>query len=143
MVTNVVIMGEIPNGLRIGISGPGRSRLFNQELMKAVEMAFAPKITLEEAEKLISMPKYYRVTAHTGYCGEELVDYIVTDLEDELTKFADDLVADCAAEWAPDFESEYEDYGYESPEDYEEAYYADCGCEIEEIDYETWVKETK
>ena len=84
--------------------------------------------------------KYFEVTAHTGYCGEELVGYTAVKDEDEFHEFADDLMANCAAKWAPNFESDYEDQGYESPEDYEESYLADCGCTYREVTKEEYDK---
>lgn len=89
------------------------------------------------------MKEHWEITAHTGYCGEELVGYYAVSSKDELYPKADDLMAECAAEWAPNFE-DYETAGYESPEDYEEAYLSDCGCtyrRITKAEYEAAIKE--
>lgn len=87
--------------------------------------------------------KYYRVTAYTPYCGEEMEDFIATEDQDELTSFADALCSDCAAEWAPDFEDWYEDQGYDSAEEYEEYYYSQCCVNIEEITEDEYKEEMK
>ena len=86
---------------------------------------------------------YWEVTAYTPYCGEELTEYCVTETAEKPLAFGDALIADCAAEWGPDFENEYENFGYDSAEDYEESYYADCYCEyrlISEEDYKFYTK---
>lgn len=85
--------------------------------------------------------KYYRITAYTPYVGEELVDYIATDSEDKLHEFADELAQDCATEWEPCWD-EYIDHGYNSEEDYQEDYYAQCGARIEEITETEYQEET-
>lgn len=86
--------------------------------------------------------KYYRVTAYTGYCGEETTDFIATDSEQKLHEFASVLCSDNAAEWEPEW-SEYAEYGYESKEDFEDGYYSDCGVRVEEITEEEYKEETK
>ena len=45
--------------------------------------------------------KYYRVTAYTMYCGEEMTDYIATEDPEGLRQFAQNLCEDNAAEWEP------------------------------------------
>ena len=87
--------------------------------------------------------RYWEVKAYTPYCGEEMTEYCISTDGDKPTAFADALMEDCAAEWGPDFETCYEDYGYDSPEEYEEAYYADCGVEYRELtkeDYEFYTR---
>ena len=86
--------------------------------------------------------KYWEVKAYTPYCGEELVDYCITLDGEKPTKFMDALIEDCAAEWGPDFENEYENFGYDSAEDYEESYYADCGASCREISKDDYEKYT-
>ena len=87
--------------------------------------------------------KYYRVTAHTMYCGEHLVDYIATESEEELLTFKQSLIEECAAEWEPASWADYEEEGYESEEDWQEAYYGDCGAIVEEITEAEYKEETK
>lgn len=86
--------------------------------------------------------KYYRVTAHTMYCGEELTDYIATESEEELQQFKQDLIEECAAEWEPCW-VDYAEEGYDSEEDWQDAYYSDCGATVEEISEEEFKQETK
>lgn len=144
MVTNnIVIMGNLPAEmtLKIGISGSGYNRApileaikeaFDVPTIETVKKAYDPNrkeiITLEDM-------KYYRLTATTGYCGEEMVDYIMTADEKELRMAADELTADCAAEFI-----EQHDYDIECEEDCE-AFYEDCHCFIEEITREEYEKE--
>lgn len=86
--------------------------------------------------------KYYRVTAHTMYCGEELIDYIATESEEELQQFKQALTEECAAEWEPCW-VDYAEEGYDSEEDWQDAYYSDCGTTTEEISEEEFKQETK
>ena len=86
--------------------------------------------------------KYYRVTAHTMYCGEKLTDYIATESVEELQQFKQDLIEECAAEWEPCW-TDYAEEGYESEEDWQEAYYGDCGATVEEITEAEYKEETK
>lgn len=97
-------------------------------------------LTQETIKKAATLMKYFEVTAYTDYCGEHLWGYYMAESEEDLVDSGkvDDLVADCAAEWSPDYETEYEDAGYESPEDYEEAYLAGCGATILEITKEEY-----
>ena len=86
--------------------------------------------------------KYYRVTAHTMYCGEYLVDYIATESEEELLQFKQDLIEECAAEWEPCW-VDYAEEGYESEEDWQDTYYSECGAIAEEITEAEYEEETK
>lgn len=86
--------------------------------------------------------KYYRVTAHTMYCGEELTDYIATENEEELIAFQQSLIEECAAEWEPCW-VDYAEEGYESEENWQEAYFSNCGAIIEEITEAEYKEETK
>lgn len=82
--------------------------------------------------------KYFEVTATTPYCGEELTGFYAAESEFALRESGelDRLIEDCVAEW---FDAdEYDTYGFESPEDYEEYYYADSGVEIREISKEEY-----
>lgn len=82
--------------------------------------------------------KYFEVTATTPYCGEELTGFYAAESEFALRESGklDRLIEDCVAEW---FDAdEYETYGFESPEDYEEYYYCDSGVEIREITKEEY-----
>lgn len=84
--------------------------------------------------------KYFEVMAYTPYCGEHLYGYYAAESEADLIESGrtDDLIADCIAEW---FDAdEYETYGFDSPEEYEEYYHSDSGCEIHEITKEEYVK---
>ena len=83
---------------------------------------------------------YWEVTAMTPHCGEELVEYCITATEERPYRFGDALMEDCVAEW---FDSdEYEMYGYESAEEYEESYYEGCYCEYRRITKEDYEKYT-
>lgn len=82
--------------------------------------------------------KYFEATATTPYCGEELTGFYAAESEFALRESGklDRLIEDCVAEW---FDAdEYETYGFESPEDYEEYYYCDSGVEIREITKEEY-----
>lgn len=77
--------------------------------------------------------KYFEVTATTPYCGEELTGFYAAESEFALRESGklDRLIEDCVAEW---FDAdEYDTYGFDSSEDYEEYYYCDSGVEIREI----------
>ena len=82
--------------------------------------------------------KYFEATATTPYCGEELTGFYAAESEFALRESGklDRLIEDCVAEW---FDSdEYDTYGFESPEDYEEYYYSDSGVEVREITKEEY-----
>ncbi len=82
--------------------------------------------------------KYFEVTATTPYCGEELTGFYAAESEFALRESGklDRLIEDCVAEW---FDAdEYDTYGFDSPEDYEEYYYSDSGVEIREITKEEY-----
>lgn len=104
---------------------------FKKELLKTVELLWGPK---EEEKKM----KYFEVIAVTPYCGEELTGFFAAESEEKLRESGklDELISDCAAEW---FDAdEYETYGFDSPEDYEEYYYSDSGIELREITKEEY-----
>lgn len=134
---NIIIIGTPLKDMQmhIGISGPGYNRA---PLLEAVKKAFDPN--RKEIYTMEDM-KYFRLTAYTPYCGEELTTVAMATSEHELraSGLPDDLICDCAAEWFNG--EEYETYGYECEEDYEEAYYQECGCEIEEITEEEYEEE--
>ena len=82
--------------------------------------------------------KYFEATACTPYCGEELTGFYMAESEDSLRESGklDELIEDCVAEW---FDSdEYDTYGFDSPEDYEEYYFADSGVTVREISKEEY-----
>lgn len=139
MSTNVIIMGDIPKSGYVAITcGPGPA--LSDAIKEAVEKCFAPK---ESDEPESSTPvKYYRVTAYTPYCGEHLEDFIATSSEDELEAFKQNLIEDCAAEWEPCW-VDYEEEGYESEDEWQEAYYGGCGATVEEITEAEYKEETK
>lgn len=82
--------------------------------------------------------KYFEVTAVTPYCGEELTGFYKAESEDALRESGkiDDLIADCVAEWYDS--DEYETYGFDCPEDYEEYYHSESGAEVREISKEEY-----
>ena len=82
--------------------------------------------------------KYFEVIAYTPYCGENLYGYYEAEDEDELFESGkvDDLIADCVADWFDG--SEYETYGFDSEEEFEEYYYSDSGATILEISKEDY-----
>lgn len=82
--------------------------------------------------------KYFEATAVTPYCGEELTGFYMAESEEKLRESGelDRLIEDCIAKW---FDSdEYDTYGFESPEEYEEYYYSDSGVEVREITKEEY-----
>lgn len=82
--------------------------------------------------------KYFEATAVTPYCGEELTGFYAAESEDALRESGklDELISDCIAEWFDG--DEYETYGFDCPEDYEEYYYSDSGVELREITKEEY-----
>lgn len=113
------------------IQGPVLSKEMKQELLKTVQLLWGPK---EEEKKM----KYFEATATTPYCGEELTGFYVAESEDALRESGklDELISDCVAEW---FDAdEYDIYGFDSFEDYEEYYYSDSGVEVREITKEEY-----
>ena len=85
--------------------------------------------------------KYFRLRAYTPYCGEELTAVAKGESEHEViaSGLPDDLMADCASEWFDP--ADYETFGYEDEEEYEEMYYQECGCEITEISEAEYLEE--
>ncbi len=77
--------------------------------------------------------KYFQLTAYTPYCGEELTEYLSAESEDELVTSGkvDDLIADCVSSFMDP--SDYEDYGFESAEEWSEYYYEGSGVDIVEV----------
>jgi hypothetical protein len=75
--------------------------------------------------------KYFEATAVTPYCGEELTGFYMAESEEKLRESGelDRLIEDCVVEW---FDAdEYDTYGFDSPEDYEEYViknYIRCGA---------------
>lgn len=111
--------------------GPVLSKEMRKELLKAAELLWGPK----EKERTM---KYFEATASTPYCGEELTGFYMAESEDALRESGklDELIDDCVAEW---FDSdEYDTYGFDCPEDYEEYYYADSSVVIREITKEEY-----
>ena len=82
--------------------------------------------------------KYFEVTATTPYCGEELTGFYAAESEFALRESGklDRLIEDCIAKWFDG--DEYDTYGFESPEEYEEYYYSDSGVEVREITKEEY-----
>ena len=77
--------------------------------------------------------KYFQMTAYTPYCGEELTSYEMAESEEELyaSGKADALIDDCINSYMDS--SDYEDYGFESEEEWDEYYREGSGVEIIEI----------
>lgn len=82
--------------------------------------------------------KYYLVTAYTPHCGEEMEAYFSSCDEESMRAFGDELASDCAAEWADHRIDDWEENGYNSREDAEEDYYANCGYRVREIPKEEY-----
>ena len=77
--------------------------------------------------------KYFKATARTPYCGEELTIFYVAESEEQLFESNElyYLVEDCVAKW---FNTDkYNIYGFESPADYEEYYFSGSSVEVCEI----------
>lgn len=105
---------------------------------KLLEGTPAESIARIEAER--EGRKYYLVTAYTPYVGEEMEAYFSSCDEDSLRAFGDELTTDCAAEWADHRIDTWEEDGYDSREDAEEDYYADCGYRVREVPKEEYAK---
>ena len=82
--------------------------------------------------------KYFHLCSYTPYCGESLDAYVASESEEKLYKdgIVDDLIADTVADFFDG--DDYEVYGFDCPEDFEEYYYSDSGCEIREITKEEY-----
>ena len=87
---------------------------------------------------------YFRFTASTPYCGEEIIEYVEVP-EDELAsvdEIADQLARDVADMfWAPDEEDEdgkFSDGCYT-----EEDYYGECGCSYVELSKQEFEEESQ
>lgn len=103
---------------------------------KLLEGTPAESIVRIEAER--EGRKYYLVTAYTPYVGEEMEAYFSSCDEDSLRAFGDELTTDCAAEWADHRIDDWEENGYDSREDAEEDYYANCGYRVREVSKEEY-----
>ena len=79
--------------------------------------------------------KYYRIVAHSPYCGECNYYYFATESEEELMKYACECVEDNAHEW---YAGEGADENYPEWDDYID----DCYCVIDEIDEDVYKEET-
>lgn len=77
--------------------------------------------------------KYFKATARTPHCGEELTDFFVAESEEQLFESSElnYLIEDCVAKWFDG--DEYDTYGFESPADYEEYYFSGSSVEVREI----------
>lgn len=84
-------------------------------------------------------PRYYRITAYTPYCGEEISIVVSASSDDELYRLAGDLADDCASEFIYRHINSWQEDGYETREEAEEDYYSDCSFEIEEITEEEYL----
>ena len=82
--------------------------------------------------------KYFHLCSYTPYCGESLDAYVAAESKEKLCEdgIVDDLIADTVADFFDG--DEYEIYGFDSPEEFEEYYYSDSGCEIREITKEEY-----
>lgn len=109
-----------------------------QGLRKEMKEAIAQTMWAPKEEKKM---KYFHLRAYTPYCGEELIAVAKGESEHEViaSGLPDDLVADCASEWFDP--ADYETFGYEDEEEYEEMYYQECGCEITEISEAEYLEE--
>ena len=103
---------------------------------KLLEGTPAESIARIEAER--EGRKYYLVTAYTPYVGEEMEAYFSSCDEDSLRAFGDELTTDCAAEWADHRIDDWEENGYDSREDAEEDYYANCGYRVRKVSKEEY-----
>lgn len=86
--------------------------------------------------------KYFELTAYTPYCGEELTEYKMAESEEQMAKdgILDDLISDCVSSYMDP--SDYEEYGFESEEEWTEYYYEGSGVDVREITEEEY-KEAK
>ena len=76
--------------------------------------------------------RYYKITCHTPFVGEENDYYIATESRKELEAFIDECIYENGNEW-------YDEQTLEEQDMTEEEYYADCGVSsIEEISEEKY-----
>ena len=87
--------------------------------------------------------KYFMLTAYTPYCGEELTSFEIAEDEEELylSGKADALINDCVDSYM-DY-SDWEDYGFESEEAWDEYYREGSGVDITEISKESYEDNTR
>ena len=112
----------------IGILGIGKPSM-SQEMKDAIEKAAQVAWGIKEEKPM----KYFQMTAYTPYCGEELTSYEMAESEEELytSGKVDALIDDCISSYMDS--SDYEDYGFESEEEWDEYYREGSGVEIIEI----------
>ena len=112
----------------IGIFGTGKPPM-SQEMKDAIEKAAQAAWGIKEEKPM----KYFQMTAYTPYCGEELTSYEMAENEEELytSGKADALIDDCINSYMDS--SDYEDYGFESEEEWDEYYREGSSVEIIEI----------
>lgn len=87
------------------------------------------------------IPCYYRITAYTPYCGEEISIAVSASSDDELRKLGDELVEDCAGEFIYEHISDWKEDGYDTREEAEEDFYSGCCFKVEEITEEAYLLE--
>lgn len=79
--------------------------------------------------------KFYKVTCHTPFVGEESDFYIKCYDERDLRRQVDDCVYDNGSDW-------YDEQTLEEYDMTEDDYYADCGVtSLEEITKEEYLKQ--
>ena len=81
-------------------------------------------------------PCYYRITAYTPYCGEEISTAVSVSSDDELYKLAGEFTDDCANESIYEHTRYWQEDGYNTKEEAEKDFYSGCFFEIEEISEE-------
>ena len=81
---------------------------------------------------------YFHLSSYTPYCGESSDAYVIAKDETELYEkgIVDALIDDTIADFFDG--DEYETYGFDCPEDFEEYYRSDSGCYIREITEEEY-----
>ena len=82
--------------------------------------------------------KYFYVKIESPYVGEELDEYCTAETQDELYESGkiDELIRDNTMLWCDG--GEYEMYGFDSYEDFEEYYISDSMVTIKEITKEEY-----
>ena len=112
----------------IGVFGTGKPSM-SKEMKDAIEKAAQAAWGIKEEKPM----KYFQMTAYTPFCGEELTSYEMAENEEELytSGKADALIDDCISSYMEP--SDYEDYGFESEEEWDEYYREGSGVEIIEI----------
>ena len=82
------------------------------------------------------MKKYYKIIAHTPYIGEQLIKYHIreeNETYEEFESFLQEVLDECVNMWIGDHDY-WDEYGFESYEEFEISFRNECEVNAFEID---------